>query len=171
VLTGALAEDLAGALAVRRSLPASHGCFVCGLDNPLGFRLRFAAEGSAVTTAVALPRHYNGFPAVAHGGILATLLDEAMGWAAVLAQNRFAYTAELTLRYEAPVPVEETLLIRAQVDRHNRRLAYARAELTAVNGVRLASATGTFAYVDETSSRTIAAGLLYDPGDWRLPSS
>ncbi|HEU5348694.1 MAG TPA: PaaI family thioesterase, partial [Ktedonobacterales bacterium] len=54
------------------------GCFACGLRNSQGLRLTFWAEGDEIVTEFTPDEHYQGFPGVLHGGILATLLDEAL---------------------------------------------------------------------------------------------
>ena len=60
--------------------PNSRHCFVCGLENPVGLRLRIyqTAPGEIETTFTA-PAHFQGYPGVLHGGIIATILDEIAG--------------------------------------------------------------------------------------------
>ena len=65
-------------------LPHSSGCFLCGDENPCGAQTRFFVEGDTVRTRLILPQHHNGYKMIAHGGILAGLLDETMGWAATV---------------------------------------------------------------------------------------
>jgi uncharacterized protein (TIGR00369 family) len=155
----------------RHALPASHQCFVCGRDNPRGLRLRFLLEGETVVTRCRLRRDYNGFLDRAHGGVVAALLDETMGWATALAGRRFTYTVELNVRYHLPVPLEQELEVSGRVARQTRRLSFAEGELaTFANDARvvLASATGKFMTVSERDSRRVADALIYDPGDLRL---
>ena len=62
-------------------LPRTRSCFVCGVGNPLGLNLAFQSTGTTVT-AVFRPRaEHVGFKRVVHGGLIATVLDEAMVWA------------------------------------------------------------------------------------------
>ena len=63
--------------AEREYLPHSSRCFVCGDENGCGVRTRFFVEGEAVRARVVLPRHVNGYRDVAHGGVIAALLDES----------------------------------------------------------------------------------------------
>ncbi|HVS14332.1 MAG TPA: PaaI family thioesterase [Thermoanaerobaculia bacterium] len=152
-------------------LPVSHQCFVCGRDNPHGLRLRFALEGQRVSTRCRLHRDYNGFLDRAHGGVVAALLDETMGWATALIGRRFTYTVELAVRYRLPVPLEQGLEVAGWVVRHTPRLSFAAGELARGDGgerVVLATATGKFMAVSEQDSRRIADALIYDPGDLRL---
>jgi uncharacterized protein (TIGR00369 family) len=122
-------------------LEADRYCFVCGADNPEGLHCRFTpSEGSAEARYVIRPEH-QGYAGIAHGGILATLLDEAMVYAAV-SLGRWTATAEMTVRYVHPAPTDQPLTITAEVTRHQRRLVECRAEIRDAAGRVLASATG-----------------------------
>ena len=68
----------------KEYLPHSSGCFLCGDENRCGVRTRFLVEGDTVRARLRLPRHMNGYLNTAHGGVLAGLLDETMGWAATV---------------------------------------------------------------------------------------
>ena len=61
-------------------------------------------EGDTVRARLRLPRHLNGCLNTAHGGVLAGLLDETMGWAATVfgKKHPFYVTGELTIKYIAP---------------------------------------------------------------------
>ena len=60
---------------------SDHGCFGCGDDNPIGLHLRFAADGDGVKASFVPGPEHQGFGDVVHGGIISTVLDEAMAWA------------------------------------------------------------------------------------------
>src|SRR5258705_10027807 len=87
------------------TFPGDGGCFGCSPSNPIGLRLRFRRHGEAVTTRHAIADHFHGAPGIAHGGIVATLLDEASCAAVFFVQDRFVVTGELTVRYLRPCPV------------------------------------------------------------------
>lgn len=150
-------------------LPSSHGCFVCGVRNSHGLQLRFSFDGEWVFVSLSLPAHMRGFLDRAHGGIVSSLLDEAMGWATVTHAGRFSYTGELTVRFHQPVPVESPLLLRGRVTRHTRRLDFTEAEILDRAGARLASATGRFVLLGEEESRAVADSLIYSADSWRPP--
>lgn len=154
---------------VSQSLPVSETCFVCGRDNPYGLQLRFRQHEGVVSTQVSLPEHTAGFEQRTHGGIVAGLLDEAMGWATVLASERFTYTAELNVRYRDRVPVGEPLSVTGRVDRATRRLLLASATIQDASSAELATATGKFMVVTAEETQRIADGLIYSPSCWRLP--
>jgi acyl-coenzyme A thioesterase PaaI-like protein len=115
----------------REYLPHSSGCFLCGDENACGFRTRFFVQGDAVCLRVAIPPHLNGYKKVAHGGVLAALLDESMGWAATVfgGLNRMYLTGELTVKYLAPVPVGEEIEVRSRLVENAGRIAYGEGEL------------------------------------------
>jgi acyl-coenzyme A thioesterase PaaI-like protein len=107
----------------RAKQPNSRNCFVCGLENPVGLRLAFYdVAPDEVVSEIALPAHYQGYPGVVHGGIVASMLDEIVGRAAMGGEEtRFMMTARLKIRYRKPVPVEQPLrLIGKLVQRHGK---------------------------------------------------
>lgn len=93
--------------------PNSRHCFVCGIQNPFGLRLRFADDGdSSVRAEFAVPEQFNGYPGIVHGGIVATILDETSG-RALLARghdikNLFV-TLKMEIRYRQPTPTNTPL--------------------------------------------------------------
>lgn len=116
-------------------------CFVCGPENPSGLQARFTCgNGQAQGTFYPRPEH-QGFAGISHGGILASLLDEAMVYAAVTL-GRWVTTAEMTVRYCRPARTGEPITITAEVTRHQRRLVECRAELRSDAGEVVAYATG-----------------------------
>lgn len=124
-------------------------CIACGVDHPHGLRLAFteASEGVQVAywTATAA---WEGFVGLLHGGILATLADEAMA-KAVVARGWEAVTGELRVRYQAPVVPGDRLEIRGRVlDRRNRRI-HAEATVRKHDGSLCLRAQSTFVMVSD----------------------
>lgn len=101
-------------------------CFGCG-DNPYGLGLEFKDDGDWVTARTELSEHYQGFKEIAHGGIVALLIDEAAGWAIMLQKGIVAPSYDLSLRLRQPVPLKEEILVRGRVKeaRHNIFIAEA----------------------------------------------
>ena len=64
---------------------SNHACFGCGDNNPIGLRLRFAYAGNGVEASFTPSAEHQGFHDVVHGGIISTVLDEAMAWATAYA--------------------------------------------------------------------------------------
>ncbi len=126
----------------RVKQPNSRSCFVCGLENPYGLRLAFYETGPAeVTAETTIPDRYQGFPGVVHGGIVAAMLDEAAGRAAMIGDSpRFMVTAKLEVFYRSPVPIGTLLRIVGALERHRGRLAMASAQILLPDGTIAANA-------------------------------
>lgn len=91
------------------------GCFGCSRSNPDGLHLRFFREGDSIAAAYVIPDKFHGAPGIAHGGIVATILDEFCCAAAVHLGGSRVVTGELTVRYEKPCPVEKEIVVSARV--------------------------------------------------------
>ena len=129
----------------------TNACFGCGGANDRGMQLTFEQDDAArrIRGNFRLGPEYSGGLGFVHGGIIATLLDEAMGKV-----NRFrglrALTAELTIEYLRPVPVEQDIVVEArEVDMKGRNL-YHVGEIRNARGDVLARGRGRF--VDVTTS-------------------
>jgi uncharacterized protein (TIGR00369 family) len=87
-------------------------CFGCGGANPRGMQLTFEQDDAAsrIRGAFRLGPEYQGGANFIHGGIIATVLDEVMGKVCRF-RNARAVTAELTIEYLKPVPVDADLQI------------------------------------------------------------
>jgi len=92
-------------------LPTYPHCFVCGRENKRGLSLTFEKKGDKVSALFTSKPWMVGFKDVIHGGILSTLLDEAVIWAAYTATGRFGVTAELSVRFRKPFLSGEQCLI------------------------------------------------------------
>jgi len=119
------------------------GCFACGQHNPIGLRLRFAAEAQGIRAEFTPGPEYQGYEGVVHGGIVAAALDDAMANLVHL-QGREALTARLEVRYRREAPIGQRLVVTATVVRDRGRVFSAEAHLTLPDGTRLADARGTF---------------------------
>jgi uncharacterized protein (TIGR00369 family) len=126
-------------------LPRTKSCFVCGLNNSIGLKLDFETDGKIVrATFTPRPEHI-GFKGTVHGGILSTVLDEAMVWACGVQTKRFSYCAELNVRFLQPArPGEELVVIGELVENRRDRLFEARAELRNPQEAVLACARGKY---------------------------
>jgi hypothetical protein len=111
-------------------LPHTRSCFVCGEANPAGLKPRFETDGRLVQTCfVPRPEHV-GFRQTVHGGLAAALLDEIMVWACAVQTKRFAFCAELNMRFLSPVRPDEPVVAGGELVSNRRdRLFEARAEL------------------------------------------
>lgn len=100
-----------------RELPRSgnHNCFGCSPVNPAGLRMRFFSDGQSVLSRLVVPDHLCGWSRIVHGGVLGTILDEVMSWAAIHLLRRIALTRTLTVEYLKPAAVGTELQARAWV--------------------------------------------------------
>jgi len=66
--------------------PNSRSCFLCGRQNPIGLKMTWHndREAGQVRAEIVVPEHFNGYPGVVHGGIVAAILDETSGRAVLL---------------------------------------------------------------------------------------
>ena len=167
--------DSQSAKLTDQPLPQSHSCFVCGRDNPHGLALEFRLEHDRVKTRCHVAEAYGSFEGRLHGGITSALLDEVMGWATAALTGRFAYTAELTVRFHRPVLPNTEIEVAGWVESHSRRLAKTAAEIQRVAGdsdpTLLASATAKFMLATVDESKAIEESLIYRPDSFRLPSA
>ncbi len=124
---------------------ATHpGCFVCGSENPRGMRLRFQVEAMGKVEAIWMPSpEWEGFRGIVHGGVVSTVLDEAMS-KAVASMPREALTAELRVRFRKPVRSSETLRVRGWVQQHTKRRIATEAIITGEDGTEYAHAWAAF---------------------------
>ncbi len=97
-------------------------CVVSGQANPMGVAIKAHREGDEVVTSVVLGSAFEGAPGRAHGGIVAAIFDDTMGF--VLTVLRLpAFTGRLTVSYDAPTPVGEEICFRARLrERDGRKL-------------------------------------------------
>jgi uncharacterized protein (TIGR00369 family) len=120
------------------------GCMACGKANPRGLQLDLYLVGCRVETRYRLPGYVQGFPGAAHGGVLCTILDEVMAWAAIESTGRFYVTGEMSVRFLAPAVPGEEILARGEIAEDKRRYLVCRGEVLAADGRQLAKAEGKF---------------------------
>jgi acyl-coenzyme A thioesterase PaaI-like protein len=125
-------------------LPNSKHCFVCGVENKYGLKLKFFQEKTGSVVVIhTVPDQYQGYPGVVHGGIIASMLDEVLGRVFMSDDhNRFMYTAKMTVRYRKPVPTGKPLKIVGTALKDRGRMAESKAELFGPDGELLAEAEG-----------------------------
>ncbi|WP_432822218.1 PaaI family thioesterase [Trichloromonas sp.] len=102
---------------------ADDRCFVCGPDNAAGLRARFEIDRdrNRASCTIRIADTHQGWKGIVHGGIIAALVDEAGIYACRSTGEHFV-TAELNVKYKAPVPVGEDLVVSAEVVGSRRRI-------------------------------------------------
>ena len=123
-------------------------CFVSGLWNPMGIGMAVRREGDEAVASVTLGAAFEGAPGRSHGGIVAAIFDDVLGYL-LRFLGQPAYTGELTVRYLAPTPIHEPLEFRARVEQVEGRKIDTVAEAFALagDGTRTHVATGTARFI------------------------
>ncbi|HET9401439.1 MAG TPA: PaaI family thioesterase [Candidatus Acidoferrales bacterium] len=132
---------------------AENPCFGCGGGNPRGMKLEFTGDRKSkrVTGNFRVSADFQGGGGFLHGGIIALILDEAMGKLARLSGER-AVTAELSVEYLKPIAVETEIFVEAFEKERNGRQLYHHAEIKNAEGIVLARGRGRFV-VPRTAER------------------
>ncbi len=146
-------------------LPHTRSCFVCGESNPAGLRLRFETDGRLVQTRFVPRAEHVGFRQTVHGGLTATLLDEIMVWACAVQTKRFAFCADLNVRFLNPVRPGEVLIASGELVSNRRgKLFEAKAELRDQAGLVLATASGKYLPIKPGEAADMATDFVENPG-------
>jgi uncharacterized protein (TIGR00369 family) len=127
----------------RRYAFADHNCFACGGDNPIGMKLHIELADGAARTTWTVGHDYVGWSDKAHGGIIATLLDEVMAWAPS-SFDSWAVTAEMTVRYRSPASPGEELTATGRVVEQRRRIYKVEGEVRGADGRLVAQGSGRY---------------------------
>ncbi|MFH1279028.1 MAG: PaaI family thioesterase [Candidatus Eisenbacteria bacterium] len=127
------------------SLEDDRYCFACGRNNPAGLKVETRRENGSAELLWAPSREYQGFKGILHGGIVTTLLDEAMAHA-VLSVVSGAATATISVQFRRPVRTDREVSVRALLEERRGRVLLAKAVLTQA-GREMATAEGKFVLV------------------------
>jgi uncharacterized protein (TIGR00369 family) len=111
-----------------KELKDNQRCYVCGKDNPAGLKVQFEIDHTArtITGRFTPRREHEGWEGIVHGGIIATLLDEAMVKLAAHLGER-AVSAEITVKFKAPAAPGEELIVTGRIVKEANRLIEAEA--------------------------------------------
>src|SRR6202162_3202773 len=126
-----------------------NNCFACGKENPQGMHLKFTydEERDSFVCRFRLSKRYTGPPGHAHGGIIATILDDAMGKVNKL-RNVVALTSQITVDYLRPVPLNKLLRVKSHEIEVEGRFHTNTAEILNEKNEVLARSQGTFIAID-----------------------
>jgi uncharacterized protein (TIGR00369 family) len=123
---------------------AQNRCFGCGKANPIGLQLEFfLAEDGSVVCLAAVADTFEGPVGYVHGGMIATLLDEAMS-KAVRARGFTAMTRQMEVDYLRPVPSGSPIRLEGSVTGQEGRKHWAQARILSGDGTELAKGKGLF---------------------------
>ncbi len=146
-------------------LPHTPGCLVCGRLNPVGLHLSLFVDTDSgeIRTRFTPGTQHIGFEGILHGGVLATVLDEAMVWASIWTSKKACVAGELNVRFRKPAVVGEELLCTARVTVNRSRLLEATGELTTADGQPIASGTGKYAPLAGDPTAAFFKTLVSEP--------
>ena len=149
--------------AARIEVRDDHYCFGCGRLNPFGLKLTFYRSQDGVLAPFTPEQCHEGYTGVVHGGIVTTVLDEVMAWA-LYAQEIWAVTGDLRVRFRRPVPVGTPTTASANVVALRSRTVEVAASLVdAASDQILADASGTFVRVPGEQADAWRERYLLDP--------
>ncbi len=153
---------------MSRRQPSSRTCFVCGRDNAVSLKMKWDQdpEKGEIRATVTLPEHFNGYPGVAPGGIIAAVLDETAG-RSILVDGGFddlMVTAKLEVVYRRPTPTGVPLVAVGRLLRREGARAEAEGELLLPDGTVSARATVYLA----RPPREVAAGWEPERPYWKV---
>lgn len=131
-----------------------HNCFACGSLNDGGLQLQLHLEHERSWAEVTLDDRFEGWAGIAHGGIIATILDEVMAWALVAAEN-WGVTARMTIDYKRPVMVGTLIRGEGWIVRARRRLVETAGRIVDADGTLLATAEAVYVAADEARKREL----------------
>ena len=134
-------------------------CFVCGIENPIGLKLKFYTddEGRCITRFRPREEH-QGYPGNLHGGVISTLLDETMG-RVLIHQNVWAITGRLEIKFAKPVPLDRELTVIGELTRNRSRAYEARGEIRLPDGTVLVEGSGRYIRIPDEAIQETRSGL------------
>jgi uncharacterized protein (TIGR00369 family) len=130
--------------------------------------VKFKKDGDGVYTEYCADKRREGYHGQVHGGIVAALLDETMGWAVAISVGRMCISAEVTIRYLKRLPVDTQIIVSAKPGRWSRRLGVAEGEVRGVDGTLYARASGKFLPISLEQTLQVDSMLIYPDGAQRL---
>ena len=132
-----------------------HNCFACGTLNVHGLHLELHVDGERCWTDLAIPSRFQGWDEIAHGGIVATILDEVMAWSLVDHDN-WGLTARMSVDFKRPVALERPVHAEGWVTEVRRRLITTAGRIVdQATGEVLVTAEATYVAAPEDRKREL----------------
>ena len=136
-------------------------CFACGPENHFGLKMKFESNGEKLRSDLVVPEHLRGWSSLAHGGILATILDETMSWSAIHLFRKFILTQNMNVEFKKPVYIGEKIRSYGIVkERINKRKAVLKAEIRNAENEVCAAGQGKFVLFEPDEFKKL--GLVPD---------
>ena len=122
---------------MKNILEDDNYCFVCGQENPSGLNLKFSLRNGKVCTEFIPEKIHQCYKDIIHGGIISTLIDEAMVQAALM-NGIPAITAEITIRFKQPLMVGEKAIVEAEIGNIKKKVIEASAKIKKADNTLIA---------------------------------
>jgi acyl-coenzyme A thioesterase PaaI-like protein len=147
--------------------PTSRMCFVCGESNPAGVHVRFyEQQDGSVLARFTGAEHHQGYPGRMHGGVITSIMDETIGRAIMIRYGVAVWgvTAELTVRFRQPVPLDVELTAVGRITDEKRRVFEGTGEIYLPDGSVAAEASGKYVKME------LERIAVFDPEreEWRV---
>jgi acyl-coenzyme A thioesterase PaaI-like protein len=120
-------------LADEEIIEAAPMCFACGIDNPIGLRIRFEIADGRCSGQFTPNENHVGYANTVHGGIIYSALDDVMANVLYL-QDIKAHTARCEIRYRKPLEVGQTINLSGWIDSRRRRLVVLKGDARTAEG-------------------------------------
>ena len=117
-------------------------CFACGQENPIGLKLKFDQGQGEATCEFTPGEIHQGWTGFVHGGIICTVLDEAMVYCCF--PRIKGVTAKAEFRFRQPAPVGMPMVVTARLVKETRKLLTTKAAIKLKDGTVIAESTGIY---------------------------
>ena len=131
---------------------SSRNCFICGIENELGVKVRFYETDARELVAIFTPRdEHQSYPNRLHGGVSCAILDETIGRSVAIGSEEMIWgvTTEITMKYRRPVPLGQELKAVGRITYKKGRFFEGEGELILPDGKVAVSAKGKYIVVSE----------------------
>ena len=159
---------------VTAKQPNSKMCLVCGLKNDFGLHASFYELENDELLAVFTPdEEHQGYPGRLHGGMAAAILDETIGRAIMVKypEEIWGVTAEFTIRFKKPIPLNEEIRVIARVTKDAGRIFEGSGEILLCDGSAAALGNGKYFKLSIDKITGPDAGFDAEEQEWRVVSS
>ena len=155
---------------ITKKQPNSKMCFVCGMNNSFGLKSRFYELEDGQLLAIFTPEDgHQGYPGRLHGGIAATILDETIGRAIMLAHsgNIWGVTIDFSMKLRKPVPINGEVRVLARIVSEGKRSFKGEGEILLANGQVAVEGKGRYLKMDIEK----IADFDQEGDEWQVVSS
>ena len=129
-------------------------CFVCGKKNENGLRLEFFYNNNKIFARVVFDKRFQGWKDVVHGGLVSTVLDEAMAKITGYL-GYYCVTAEINIKFKNPVSVGKEYVVEGEIIERRGKIFFTKSCLKDISGNVFALANGKMFLIKDRSEEII----------------